>query len=117
VVPRKVHVELTSKVSLTIFDPRAAEGIGASYELRLGEDRFRAEVADGRFEIARGSSDRPDATIEADPATLAALVYDGRQLAEALRSGELKLEGDGSVMERYLTLFPLPEPASPAVGA
>ena len=33
----------------TMFDPRAAEGIGSVYELRLGEDRFRAEVADGRF--------------------------------------------------------------------
>ena len=114
VVPRKVHVELTSKVSLTIFDPRAAEGIGASYELRLGEDRFRAEVAEGRFEVVRGAADRPDATIEADPA---ALVYDGRQLAEAMRSGELKLKGDGSAVERFLTLFPLPEPASLAVGA
>src|SRR5688500_15664290 len=27
-----------------MFDARAAEGIRASYELRLGEDRFRAEV-------------------------------------------------------------------------
>ncbi len=116
-VPRKVHVELRSKVSLTMFDPRAAEGIGASYELRLGEDRFRAEVAEGRFEVVRGAADRPDATIETDPATLAALVYDGRQLAEAMRSGELKLEGDGSAVARSLTLFPLPEPASPAVGA
>jgi hypothetical protein len=26
----------------------------ASYELWLGEDRFRAEVSDGRFEIERG---------------------------------------------------------------
>ncbi len=117
VVPRKVHVELRSKVSLTMFDPRAPEGIGSSYELRLGEDRFRAEVAEGRFEVVRGAADRPDATIETNPATLAALVYDGRQLAEAMRSGELKLEGDGSAVARSLTLFPLPEPASPAVGA
>ncbi len=97
-----------------MFDPRAAEGIGASYELRLGEDRFRAEVAEGRFEVVRRAADRSDATIETDPAALAALaalVYDGRQLAEAMRSGELKLEGDGSAVARSLTLFPLPEPA------
>ena len=89
-----------------MFDSCAAEGIGASYELRLGEDRFRAEVAEGRFEVVRGAADRPDATIETVPATLATLVYDGRQLAEAMRSGELKLEGDGSAVERFLTLFP-----------
>jgi DNA-binding HxlR family transcriptional regulator len=101
----------------TMFDPRAAEGLGASYELRLGEDRFRAVVADGRFEIARGSADRPDATIETDAGTLTALVYGGRQLAEALRSGDIKIEGDGSAVERFLSLFPLPQPAAPAIGA
>jgi hypothetical protein len=94
----------------TMFDPRTAEGLGASYELRLGEDRFRAEVADGRFEIFRGVADRPDAIIETDAGTLAALVYDSRPLAEALRSGDLKIEGDESAVARFLTLFPLPEP-------
>jgi DNA-binding HxlR family transcriptional regulator len=101
----------------TMFDPHAADGLRASYELRLGEDRFRVEVADGRFEVVRGSSDRPDATIETGPGTLAALVFNGRQLAEALRSGDLKLEGDKSAVARFLSLFPLPEPAAPAVGA
>jgi len=101
----------------TMFDPRAADGLKASYELRLGEDRFRAEVTDGYFEITRGNADRPDAIVETDPATLAALVYDSRQLAEAVRSGDLKLEGDESAVARFLGLFFLPEPAAPAVGA
>src|SRR5215210_7413148 len=101
----------------TMFDPRAADGLEASYELRLGEDRFRAEVADGRFEISRGNAERPDASIETDPATLAALVYEGRPLAEALRSGDVKIEGDESAVERFLGLFALPEPAPPAAGA
>jgi DNA-binding HxlR family transcriptional regulator len=100
----------------TMFDPRAADGIEASYELRLGEERFRAVVADGRFEIARGSADRPDATIETDPTTLATLVYEGRQLDEALSSGDIKIEGDRSAVERFLSLFSLPEPAASAVG-
>jgi len=100
----------------TMFDPLAADGLTASYELRLGEDRFRAEVADGRFEIVRGGAERPEATIETDAATLAALVYDGRPLAEAVRSGDVKIGGDKSAVERFLGLFPLPEPASPAAG-
>jgi DNA-binding HxlR family transcriptional regulator len=101
----------------TMFDPHAAHGLKASYELRLGEDVFRAVVADGQFEVARGDAERPDATIETDGATLAALVYDGRELAEAVRSGDVKIEGDEEAVERFLGLFPLPEPASPAVGA
>jgi DNA-binding HxlR family transcriptional regulator len=99
----------------TMFDPDAADGLKASYELRLGEERFRAVVADGRFEIVRGVADRPDAIVEADPATLAALVYEGRGLDEALCSGDLKIQGDESAVARFLGLFPLPEPAAPAV--
>ncbi len=96
----------------TMFDPGAAEGLEAGYELRMGEDRFRAEVSGGGFEIERGSAERPDATIEADSDTLAGLVYNGRPLAEALRSGEVKIEGDEAAVERFLDLFPLPEPAA-----
>jgi DNA-binding HxlR family transcriptional regulator/putative sterol carrier protein len=101
----------------TMFDPRAAEGLDASYELRLGEDRFRAVVADGRFEVERGSVEGPDVVIEGDPSELAALVYEGRRLDEALRSGEIRVEGDRSAVERFLRLFPLPEQAASAVGA
>ena len=96
----------------TMFDPGAAEGLEASYELRMGEDRFRAEVIGGSFEVERGSAERPDATIEADPATLAALVYEGRSLTEALNAGDMQIEGDEAAVERFLTLFPLPQPAA-----
>jgi DNA-binding HxlR family transcriptional regulator len=99
----------------TMFDPERAAGLGASYEFRLGEDRFRAEVAGGRLEIERGSAERPDATVETDAGTLAALVYDDLELDDALSSGELEINGDREAVERYLALFPLPEPA--AVGA
>ncbi len=100
----------------TMFDPRAADGLSASYELRLGEDSFHAEVADGRFEVVRGVADRPDAILETDPNTLATLVYDDSELAEALRSGDLKIEGDRSAVERFLGLFILPEPAAPTAS-
>jgi DNA-binding HxlR family transcriptional regulator/putative sterol carrier protein len=95
----------------TMFDSKAAAGLEASIELRLGEDRFHAEVARGRLELARGSADQPDAILSAGPDTLAALVYGGRKLAEALRSGDVKVEGDKSSVKRFLALFPLPERA------
>lgn len=114
-LPRDASLSVDSLILSfrTMFDPRAAAGLKARYELRFGEDRFHAEVAAGQLELARGSADRPDATIEGDPATLAALVYGGRKLAEALRSGDLKVEGDRSAIKRFLTLFPLPETAPP----
>lgn len=33
-----------------MFDSQAAEELEASYELRLGEESFRVEVANGLFE-------------------------------------------------------------------
>ncbi|HKH11362.1 MAG TPA: winged helix-turn-helix transcriptional regulator [Rubrobacter sp.] len=98
----------------TMFDPLAAEGLVASYELRFGEDRFRAVVEGRRFEISRGTAERPDVIVEAESGTLAELVYAGRPLAEALEAGDLKIEGDRPAFERFLGLFPLPEPAPPA---
>jgi DNA-binding HxlR family transcriptional regulator len=101
----------------TMFDPLAADDLKASYELRLGEDVFRAVVDKGRFEIVRGDAEQPDAIIETNAGTLAGLVYKGRELAEALRAGEIKIEGDESAVARFVTLFPLPEPAIPVAGA
>lgn len=89
-----------------MFDSSAAEGLAARYELRLGEDRFRAGIADGRFEISRGSAERPNAIIETDPAKLAGLVYVDRTPAEALRSGDLKVTGDQPAVGRFVFLFP-----------
>lgn len=95
----------------TLFDPAAAGDLDAGYELRLGEDRFAAEVRGGRFEIARGDAHRPDATVESDVPTLAAILFGGRELAEAVRSRDLAIEGDEAALERFLGLFPLPAPA------
>jgi DNA-binding HxlR family transcriptional regulator/putative sterol carrier protein len=96
----------------TMFDPDRAEGLDASYEFRLGEDRFRAEVAESRLEIERGTAAGSDATVEAGAGTLAALVYDDLELDDALGSGDLRVEGDRTLVERFLALFPLPEPAA-----
>jgi DNA-binding HxlR family transcriptional regulator/putative sterol carrier protein len=93
------------------FDPSAARGLQARYELRLGEDRFRMEVAGDELDVARGETDRSDATIDTDPDTLAAVLWGGRSLAEAQRSGKMKIEGDKAAVERLLRLFPMPEPA------
>jgi DNA-binding HxlR family transcriptional regulator/putative sterol carrier protein len=94
------------------FDARAAQGLRAGYELRLGEDRFRIAVADDQIQVARGDADQPDATIDTDPDSLAAVLWAGRPLADAQRSGSLTIEGDNAAVERFVRLFPMPEPAA-----
>jgi DNA-binding HxlR family transcriptional regulator len=96
----------------TAFAPFAAEGVEASYELRLGEYRFHARLSDGRLDLSRGGADHPEAIIETDPVTLARLVWHGRSLAEAERSGDVKLQGSRAAAQQFLDLFPLPEPAA-----
>jgi alkyl sulfatase BDS1-like metallo-beta-lactamase superfamily hydrolase len=115
-MPRGAAVSAATLISAmrTMFHPLAAAGLSASYELRVGEDRFRARVSDGRLEIARGSAERPDATIEADTATLARLAFEGQPVAEELRAGTLTVRGDEGLVERFLGLFKLPEPVTAA---
>jgi len=97
----------------TLFDPAAAGGLEEEVELRLDGDRFRARIAGGALEVARGSAERPAAIIETDPATLARVLWHGRRLTAALRSGDVRIEGDRSAARRFLALFPTPEPAPP----
>jgi DNA-binding HxlR family transcriptional regulator len=94
------------------FDPGAAHGLRASYELRLGEDRFAIEVADDEITAARGDAHRADATIDTDPDTLNAVLWRGRSLADAQRSGTMTIEGHKAAVERFVALFPIPEPAA-----
>ena len=94
------------------FDPSAAHGLRASYELRLGEDRFRIEVADDKIQAARGDADQADATIDTDADTLAAVLWGGQRLADAQRAGELTIEGDKAAAKRFVRLFPVPKPAA-----
>jgi DNA-binding HxlR family transcriptional regulator len=94
------------------FDPGAAHGLRASYELRLGEDRFGIEVADDEMTAARKDAHQADATIDTDPDTLNAVLWGGRSLADAKRSATMTIEGDEAAVERFVALFPMPEPAA-----
>ena len=96
----------------TLFDPAAAGDLGATYELRLGQHRFHARVDRGRLELARGEAPAPDATIESDTATLSAVLWHGRRLADALRSGDVEIGGSRPAARRFLRLFPLDAPAA-----
>ncbi|HET7051807.1 MAG TPA: helix-turn-helix domain-containing protein [Solirubrobacteraceae bacterium] len=91
----------------TVFDRSLVDGRNSLIEIVLGEDRFRASVAGDNLDIVRGAAERPDARIESDPATLAAVLWHGR----AADDGALKIDGDRAAGERFLALFPAPQPA------
>jgi DNA-binding HxlR family transcriptional regulator len=102
----------------TFFDADAAGDLSAVYELRFGDDTFHAAIDGGEIELDRSPAEDADAIIETDPGTFSAVVWKGRDLGEALRAGELAIEGDRRSVERLLGLFPQPAPAaSPAPRA
>jgi DNA-binding HxlR family transcriptional regulator len=94
----------------SLFDAASADGLTASYELRLGEHRFALDVADGRLAVERGGAPAAEAIIETDPGTLATVLWHGRRLDEARRAGDVAIEGDRRAVTRLLRLFPLPSP-------
>lgn len=99
----------------TLFDPQRAGDFAARVELRLGEDRFRVEIADGHVEAGRGELPDADVVVETDPATLIAVLHGHRPLDDALDAGDMRFAGDARAGRRFSGLFPLPAPAEPAL--
>jgi DNA-binding HxlR family transcriptional regulator len=93
-----------------LFDPAAADGIEATIALHLGDERFRIRIADAHLEVARGETERPDATIDTNPTTLLSLLRTDRALDEALANGELLLDGDRTLVDKFRLLFPIDRP-------
>ncbi len=110
----QLGVDSTMIALRTLFDAGVAGDLGATYELRLGNQVFRAEVKDGEFKLSRGEAPDADATITSDTMTLAGVLWQGYGAADAERAGDLAVEGDRRAATRFLELFPLREPDSAA---
>ena len=98
----------------TMFDGASAAGLDASIELRIGDATFRARVARNKLTLVRGAATDPDVVITASsPNALAAIVYGGLPIADAQREGDVQVTGNKTVVKRFVSLFPLPEPIAP----
>jgi DNA-binding HxlR family transcriptional regulator len=75
------------------FDAAKADGLDATYELRLGEIPFKIAVKEGKFEAARVEPEGPDATIRSDPNTIASVVFGGNRLGKAVEAGDIEIDG------------------------
>ena len=113
---RTAHLSATSFVlSLrTNFDPSRGQGVHGRYELHLGDEVFQVLIADGTLHAERGHQRQPEAVITARPSALARIVYGGRQLADAVAEGDVRVEGDTTSVARLSAVLSLPAPAAPA---
>lgn len=84
------------------FDPAKADGLDATYELRLGEIPFKIAVKERKLEAARAEPEGPDATIRSDPNTIASVVFGGKPLGKAVDSGEVEIDGSRTAVQALL---------------
>ena len=77
----------------TTFQPEKADGLEATYELRLGVVPFKISVEEGRFEAERGEPESADAVIQSEPDTLTEVVFQGQALGRAVEAGTVQIEG------------------------
>ena len=94
-----------------LFDPSAAKGLRATYQVRFGDDRFAVTASDGILTLERGDQPNADAVIDTDPGTWVALLTGRQRIAEAKRDGRLRISGDAKVFERLLQAVRVPERA------
>jgi DNA-binding HxlR family transcriptional regulator/putative sterol carrier protein len=95
----------------SLFDAEAAGDLSAVYQLRIGENQFRLEIAEGKLYLGRGTANDPEVSLAfLDAPTMAALLAGQLDLEQALASGALKVDGAKQVAKRFLRLFPMPEP-------
>lgn len=95
----------------TMIDRTRIGDLDATIGLRFGEEEFLVQLKHGDFRIDRGPATGADALIRGDQNALAAVVYGGARFQDV--AGALVVEGDRTLAERFVRLFPLP-PRAPA---
>ena len=96
----------------TTFQPAAARGMHAGYELRAGEIVLHARIDDGRIAVVAGPLPGADLVIEAGPA-LRPLMAGELSAADAIASGAVHVRGERELLTRFAELFRI-EPMPPA---
>lgn len=91
----------------TMIDRQEARWARGRIGLKLGDEGFVATLSHGEIDIAPGDPAAADVSIAADPNALAAVIYGGRPLREAVEAGDVSVSGDGALAERFVGLFPM----------
>lgn len=97
-------------------DPARVTG---RYGLRISADTFAVDGTSGSVRIRRGTADQPDANATTDVGTFHAVVFGQRPAADAIASGDLRLDGNPAAADRLIDLLlaltasaPQPEPTA-----
>ncbi len=100
---------------MAMNQPAVTKALDATIGLRLGRENYVLTMKEGAVRAVRGEPVGADVTFEGAPGAVAAAIYGGVPLAALEAEGALRIEGDRSTAERFITLFPLP-PKAPRPG-
>lgn len=89
------------------FQPEAARGLTASYELHVGTLVIHARIADGTLEAAEGPLPGADLVLDPGP-LLKALMAGEISPDEALAGGNVRMSGARDLLTRFVEVFHIP---------
>jgi len=89
------------------FHPEAARGITETYEFRVEDETFTAEVDDGSIDVRHGAAVDPDVVIESNFETMVALGSGQMTSREALDAGMVRVDGDPDAAVRCARMLTL----------
>jgi DNA-binding HxlR family transcriptional regulator len=101
---------------MAMNQPAVTQGLNGRIGFRLGRESYVVTMKDGAVVAARGEPAGTDAVFDGAPGAVAAAVYGGVPLAALEAEGALRIEGDRTIAERFIALFPLP-PKAPRPAA
>jgi DNA-binding HxlR family transcriptional regulator len=79
--------------------------IPGRFELRIGADTFTVAAVAGSAQVRRGTADEPDATVTTDADTFRAVCFGQRSVTDAIKSGDLRIDGVGKAKSRLSDLL------------
>ncbi len=86
------------------FQPKAARGLSATYEVRMDDMIFHIRIEDGRLNVLPGPLPCADLVIETGPA-IKALMTREMSPDEAIANGSLHVTGDSTLLGRFVDIF------------
>lgn len=85
----------------------AARGLQETYEFRIDKEAFHLRIKDGEVEALQGPAVDPELVVRGSTQAFLSLVAGQLEPAEALESGEIRIEGEQETLARCLEIFGL----------
>lgn len=96
------------------FRPEFARGLSVNFELRFGDIALHALVDDGALKVEEGSL--PDADAIITTVAVKQLMSGELTPSDGLASGQVIVDGDPALLERFVELFHIPPAPAPVIG-